>query len=177
MTGKQYRPPKTDMQSKAIIIMGVSGCGKSTVGGALAQELGSLFFDADDYHPPENVAKMSAGHPLNDEDRVPWLEILHDLINLHIRTGRPMVLACSALKQQYRDQLLDGNPGTKIVYLQGTFELISGRMQAREGHYMRPDMLKSQFEALEEPTQADATIISIELPVKTQVLQIKQELG
>ncbi|MFT5196583.1 MAG: gluconokinase [Cellvibrionaceae bacterium] len=163
------------MQTQAIIVMGVSGSGKSTVGEKLAQELGWIFFDADDYHPPENVAKMAAGNPLNDDDRAPWLAILHDLINVHIRASRPMVLACSALKQTYRDQLVDGNPTTEIVYLHGTFELIWERMQAREGHWMRPDMLHSQFATLEEPVAAIA--IPVDLSTEEQAQYIVQELN
>ncbi|MFK7800300.1 MAG: gluconokinase [Anaerolineae bacterium] len=163
------------MQANAIIVMGVSGSGKSTVGEKLAEELGWIFFDADDYHPPENVAKMAAGNPLNDVDRAPWLAILHDLINVHIRASRPMVLACSALKQIYRDQLQDGNPATKIVCLQGTFELIWERMQAREDHWMKPEMLHSQFDALEEP--ADAWNVPIDASIEEQLQLIVQKLN
>ncbi len=159
---------------KAFIIMGVSGSGKSTVGSQLAQELGWPFFDADDYHPPANIAKMSAGTPLNDEDRAPWLAILRDLINVHIRACRPIVLACSALKQTYRDQLLDGNLGTEIIYLEGSYELIWERMQARENHYMQPEMLKSQFDTLEPPS--NGRTVPIELPLEAQISLIKKSL-
>ena len=155
--------------------MGVSGSGKSTVGERLAQELGWIYFDGDDYHPPENIAKMSAGNPLNDDDRAPWLAILRDLINVHVRAGRPMVLACSALKQRYRDQLLKDNPATKIVYLKGGFELIWERMQARDNHYMRPEMLQSQFDALEEP--ADVITVPIDLSTEAQIQQIIRALA
>lgn len=155
-------------------MMGVSGSGKSTVGENLANELGWLFFDGDDYHPPENVAKMAAGIPLNDADRAPWLAILHDLINVHIRASRPMVLACSALKQSYRDQLLDGNPATVVVYLQGAFELIWERMQRRENHWMRPEMLHSQFATLEEP--ADALIVPVHAAIAEQVQLIIENI-
>ena len=162
------------METQAIILMGVSGSGKTTVGRQLATELGWLFFDGDDYHPPENVAKMSAGTPLDDADRAPWLAILHDLIDVHLRASRPMILACSALKQRYRDQLLFQNDGAKIVYLKGSYELILGRMMAREDHYMRPEMLRSQFEALEEPT--DVVTVSIDRRPEEIVAAIKQKL-
>ena len=163
------------MNAKAIIVMGVSGSGKSTVGEKLAETLGWVYFDGDDYHPPENIAKMSAGNPLNDDDRAPWLAILRDLINVHVRAGRPMVLACSALKQRYRDQLLKDNPATKIVYLKGGFELIWERMQARDNHYMRPEMLQSQFDALEEP--ADVITVPIDLSTEAQIQQIIRALA
>lgn len=155
--------------------MGVSGSGKSTVGEKLAEELGWIFFDADDYHPPQNVSKMSAGNPLNDDDRAPWLAILHDLIDVHIRASRPMVLACSALKQIYRDQLLEGNPTTEIVYLKGDFELIWKRMQARKNHYMLPEMLHSQFATLEEP--ADALDVPIDASPAKQIQLILGKLN
>ena len=118
---------------------------------------------------------MSAGNPLNDDDRAPWLAILRDLINVHVRAGRPMVLACSALKQRYRDQLLKDNPATKIVYLKGGFELIWERMQARDNHYMRPEMLQSQFDALEEP--ADVITVPIDLSTEAQIQQIIRALA
>ena len=124
-------------QPQALILMGVSGCGKSSVGELLSQKLGWPFFDGDDFHPPENVAKMAAGNPLNDDDRTPWLANLHDLIADHLSQGKSILLACSALKQKYRDQLAAGNPGTVFVHLKGDFDLIFGRMQARAGHYMK----------------------------------------
>jgi gluconokinase len=141
-------------QTLAIVVIGVSGCGKSSVGKGLSQVLGWPFFDGDDFHPAENVAKMAAGTPLNDIDRDPWLARLHDLIAEHLARGESMILACSALKQRYRDQLAEGNPGTRFVHLKGDFDLIYGRMQARPGHYMKAEMLQSQFGAWEEPQNA-----------------------
>ncbi len=138
--------------------MGVSGCGKSTVGRLLAGQLGWPFFDADDYHPPENVAKMAAGRPLTDADRSPWLDTLHALLADHLRRGASLVLACSALKAAYRQRLADGLD-VRFVHLQGDFGLIYRRMQARRGHYMRPEMLRSQFADLEPP--ADALTLDI----------------
>jgi gluconokinase len=137
-----------------IIVMGVSGSGKTSVGKSLAEQLGWDFYDADDFHPPENVTKMANGIPLNDLDRAPWLDSLHDLISTTLKTGRRGVLACSALKEQYRQQLLDGNRNVQIVYLKGTFDLIWSRMSKRSDHYMKPQMLQSQFETLEEPANA-----------------------
>lgn len=147
------------METKFFIVMGVSGCGKTTVGTALANRLGWNFYDADDFHPPENVAKMSAGIPLNDDDRYPWLVALHDLIANSLVNEKSGVLACSALKENYREVLLKDNDNVQIVYLKGSFDLILSRMQARSGHYMKPEMLQSQFDALEEPV--DALTISI----------------
>lgn len=102
------------MKVRFFIVMGVSGCGKSSVGETLAEHLGWDFYDADDFHPPENVAKMGSGIPLNDSDRAPWLASLHDLISASLKADRPGVLACSALKERYRQQLLDGNKGVQI---------------------------------------------------------------
>lgn len=137
-----------------LIVMGVSGCGKSTIGKLLAEELGWPFFDGDDFHPPANVTKMSKGIPLDDEDRAGWLVALADLIRGHLEKGRSGVLACSALKQRYRDVLLVDPAQVKFIYLKGSYELIKARMLARPGHYMKPGMLDSQFAALEEPDDA-----------------------
>jgi len=163
------------MKVRFFIVMGVSGCGKSSVGEALAQKLEWDFYDADDFHPPENVAKMASGTPLNDSDRAPWLATLHDLISSSLKADRPGVLACSALKEHYRQQLLDGNPDTQIVYLKGSYELIWSRMEKRQDHYMKPHMLQSQFEALEEPI--DAFTVDISMSVEDIVQQITSELS
>lgn len=144
----------TTFSIRFIIVMGVSGCGKSSVGKALADSLGWDFYDADDFHPPENVAKMADGVPLDDSDRAPWLASLHELISSSLKADQPGVLACSALKESYRQQLLDGNDGVQIVYLKGSFDLIWSRMKKRTDHYMKPHMLESQFETLEEPSKA-----------------------
>lgn len=136
------------------MVMGVAGSGKTTVGKALAERLGWDFYDADDFHPPENIARMTQGIPLTDTDRAPWLIALHDLISSALAHGRPGVLACSALKDLYRQQLLDGHDDVQIAFLQGSYDLIWSRLSARQDHYMKPHMLASQFEALEEPTDA-----------------------
>ena len=152
------------MDAQFFIVMGVSGCGKTTIGTQLAERLGWDFYDADEFHPPENIAKMSAGIPLTDADRHPWLVTLHDLIATCLKENRPGVLACSALKESYRETLLRENENTAIIYLKGDFDLILSRMQARSEHYMKPEMLQSQFDTLEEPTQA--ITLSTALPVQ-----------
>jgi len=165
------------VKARFFILMGVSGSGKTSVGEALAKELGWDFYDADDFHPPENVAKMASGTPLNDSDRTPWLAALHDLISSNLKQNRLGVLACSALKERYRQQLLDGNPDVQIVYLKGSYKLIWSRMEKRKDHYMKPHMLKSQFDALEEPTGALTIDISMSVDdiVKTIISRTQPE--
>ena len=134
--------------------MGVSGCGKTTIGQMLADRLGWSFYDGDDFHPAANVAKMSRGIPLDDDDRKGWLAVLASLIDEHLQKEQSLVLACSALKQRYRDQLCLDPKQVKFVYLKGSYELIYSRIQDRPWHYMKPDMLPSQFAILEEPRDA-----------------------
>lgn len=136
-----------------ILIMGTTASGKTTIGRMLAGRLGWDFADADDFHPPANVAKMSQGIPLTDADRAPWLQALHDKIVAWDAESRNVVLACSALKKAYRDQLLVGSLVT-LVYLKGSYELFSQRVQARQGHFAKIDILAGQFSDLEEPTGA-----------------------
>jgi gluconokinase len=136
-----------------VIVMGTTGSGKTTIGGLLAKRLGWEFVDADDFHPPANVEKMKLGIPLTDTDREPWLKALHDKIVQWNTEGRNVVLACSALKQSYRDELRGGS-GVKFVYLRGSYELFSKRVLARKGHFAKQDLLVSQFATLEEPTDA-----------------------
>lgn len=145
------------------IIMGVSGCGKTTVGKLLAQQLDAPFYDGDDFHPPENIAKMSSGQPLNDDDRKPWLDRLHAWMKRYVEGGKTAVFACSALKKAYRDRLRGNLDAVQFVHLEGDFDLIWQRMQAREGHYMKAGMLQSQFDTLETPSKVEALIVSIEL--------------
>lgn len=142
-----------------VVVMGVTGAGKTTVGRLLAQTLGAEFIDADDHHPPTNVAKMRAGTPLTDADRAPWLERLNGLLRERAAHGAVVVLACSALKAAYRNALLRALPGARLVYLRGSRELIAARLAARRGHYMNPALLESQFAALEEP--ADAIVVDV----------------
>jgi gluconokinase len=146
--------------SHVFLLMGVSGSGKSTVGLALAQKLGVPFYDGDDFHPPENIAKMSAGIPLDDGDRVGWLARLHGLIADHLARGDTAVVACSALKKSYRDQLRQGNHGLQIIYLEGSFDLIRQRIETRQAHYMPAAMLQSQFDTLEPPSPHNSLIIN-----------------
>jgi len=143
-----------------IILMGVSGSGKTTVGRLLSKELGWPFYDGDDFHPPANVEKMRAGIPLDDDDRDGWLTSLSDLIRQKIQNRENAVLACSALKQKYRERLEQDRPDeVRLVYLKGDFALIQQRLQTRRRHYMNPNLLQSQFDALEEP--GDALTIDI----------------
>ncbi|MFC4096994.1 gluconokinase [Euzebyella saccharophila] len=136
-----------------IFVMGVSGSGKSTIGKLLAQKLNLDFFDGDDYHPKENVEKMAMGTPLTDDDRKGWLIRLNQLSHENKETGA--VIACSALKHSYRKLLRDGlEEQMEFVFLKGSFELVSERLNARKGHFMPPELLRSQFEALEIPKAA-----------------------
>jgi carbohydrate kinase (thermoresistant glucokinase family) len=158
---------------RAYVVMGVSGCGKSTVGQALADELGARFFDADHFHAPESIAKMGRGEALTDVDRQPWLVALAKLLQRELEVGHTAVLACSALKRSYRDQLRV-SPQVQFIYLYGHFELIWARMQARQNHYMKADLLQSQFATLEPPTTAEALHVSINQSVTAMVAQIRQ---
>lgn len=136
------------------VLMGVAGCGKTEIGKALAGRLKLPFFDGDDFHPPGNIKKMKAGISLCDEDRMPWLEILSGKIALWDKNGGAC-LACSALKESYRLKLKENLQGGLLyIYLEGSRELILGRMQKRAGHFMPPGLLDSQFEALEIPEEA-----------------------
>ncbi len=143
--------------------MGVSGSGKSTLGTALARELGWDFFDADDFHSVKNIAKMSAGIPLTDLDRAPWLNDLNRHLTFTLARGHHPVLACSALKEKYRSQLLAGVEEMAVVCLRGSYELIRSRLLAREGHYMKENLLQSQFDALEEPE--GAVLLDVSMPL------------
>jgi gluconokinase len=155
-----------------IIVMGVSGSGKTAIGRALASSLGCPFYDADDYHPPTNIAKMSQGIPLDDHDRLPWLHRLNELLADCWRDGQSAVLACSALKRRYRDILRSGIDQVQFVYLRGSFEMIWERMQRRSHHYMKADMLQSQFEALEAPGNDDALTVDASQNVDATVRTI-----
>jgi gluconokinase len=137
-----------------VVVMGVTGVGKTTVGRLIAQRLGARFVDADDFHPPENVAKMRAGSPLDDDDRRPWLAALNAYLREAARRGDSVVLACSALKSAYRERLREGIPALRFVHLVGARELIAERLGARTGHYMNPALLDSQLATLERPDDA-----------------------
>ncbi len=160
--------------ARAIILMGVSGSGKTSVGKGLSAALGWPFYDGDDYHPQVNIEKMARGIPLKDQDRQPWLEKLHRLIVEHLDANKSLILASSALKAKYRQTLGAERDDVVFVYLKGSFDLIYSRMQNRNQHYMRAEMLHSQFDALEEPQ--NALTISIEKPVEQIVKEIIKKL-
>ncbi len=157
-----------------IVLMGVAGCGKTTVGKLLGESLRWRFIDADDFHSRENIAKMTRGTPLDDADRQPWLETLRTLVKDHLNSDRDAVLACSALKESYRRTLLV-DQRVRLVYLKGNYELIAARLRGRADHYMNPELLRSQFETLEEP--ANALIVDADLSPETIVDTIKREFG
>jgi gluconokinase len=144
-----------------VIVFGVSGAGKTTVGELLARELGWRFIEGDDFHPAVNVDKMRSGQPLKDEDRGPWLEGLREQIKRSLAAGESAVLACSALKRAYRGRLRV-NEKVKFVFLRGDYALVEKQLRSRHGHYMNPGLLQSQFDDLEEP-QRDEDVITIEL--------------
>lgn len=153
-------------------VMGVSSCGKSTIGKLLAQKFEIPFFDGDDYHPKVNVEKMATGNPLNDDDRRGWLERLNTLAHENINQGA--VIACSALKESYRTILKKNiSEQTEFVYLEGTYDEILKRMQARENHFMPAGLLKSQFDTLEIPSDAIAVSIS-KTPKEIIIAIVKQ---
>jgi gluconokinase len=142
-----------------LIIMGVTGVGKTTVGQLLAEKTGWQLYDADDYHSPANVEKMRSGIPLTDDDRWPWLDRLNALLRAADGGAESAILACSALKQRYRDRLQHGLNSVRWVHLNGDIELIRSRLTQRRGHYMNPALLQSQFDALEPP--GDAIVVDV----------------
>jgi gluconokinase len=160
-----------------VVLMGVSGSGKTTIGTLLAERMGAVFADADDYHPAANKAKMAAGNPLNDEDRQPWLETLNQLMRGWNESGKGGVLACSALKESYRTTLASGMPAgaVKFVLLDGDRELIAERLGHRPGHFFNPKLLESQLTTLEKPADA-LTVVNDRAPEEI-VGQILTELA
>ena len=157
-----------------LVLMGVSGCGKTTIGARLAEELGWRFLDADDFHSADNIRRMAAGQPLTDHDRQPWLTRLREEIARALAAGESMTLACSALKETSRQTLAVDPDLVRFVYLRGSMELIRQRLRNRSGHFMKDDMLASQFEALEEPT--DAIVVDIDDRPGRIVEQIRDAL-
>jgi gluconokinase len=161
----------------ALVVMGVSGSGKSTIADRLAARLGWRYEDGDRFHPPANVAKMSAGQPLTDEDRWPWLQAIADEIDHLAAAGQRAVIACSALKRSYRNILVHGRDDVRIVFLNGTQDLIAERLAARKGHFMPPGLLASQFKTLEPPQPSERPItVSIDAPVEAIVDDIINQL-
>lgn len=151
------------MAGQCIILMGVSGTGKTTVGEALSQALGAKFIDGDDLHPRANIIKMASSQPLEDSDRQPWLERIGDVIFSLGQKNESGVLVCSALKKRYRDQLRAGNPHLRFLWLTGDYDCILQRMQARKGHFMPEALLKSQFAALEAPDDREPDILPVDI--------------
>jgi gluconokinase len=155
--------------------MGVAGAGKTAVGEAVAQRLGWTFVDADDLHPPENIRKMSRGTALTDADRLPWLQQVHEVMVRHASAGRSAIIACSALKQAYRDLLLSGVAGAELVYLRGTPEVLERRLRQRPGHFFDPSLLSSQFQTLEEPREG--VVVDADRPLEEVVADVLTALG
>jgi gluconokinase len=158
-----------------IVLMGVAGSGKTTVGQLLAAQLNWSFRDADDFHPPENVAKMSAGTPLNDHDRAPWLAAIRAHLAEKLARGEGAIVTCSALKERYRAVLRGDAPGVQFVHLTGSPELLAARIGGRQGHFMKPEMLPSQLAALEPPT--DALAVDIAPPPAEIVAHLRRALA
>jgi gluconokinase len=162
-----------------ILVMGVSGSGKTVVGEALAVRLNWVFEDADNWHSAANVEKMHRGEALTDADREPWLRALNRAIQAWIADKRNVVLACSALREQYREELVEGvaeREAVRFVYLKGTYDEIDRRLRARAGHYMPESLLKSQFAALEEPGPSEALVIDVSQSVDSIVSSIVSDL-
>jgi len=158
-----------------VVLMGVSGSGKTTIGRELAARLGCEFLDGDDFHPPENVARMATGTPLCDADRWPWLDRLNALLREREARGETVVLACSALKESYRARLMQGLARCELAYLHGPIDLIRSRLEARRHRYMPASLLESQFAALEAPR--DAIVIDIAAPSVQCVETIEMQLA
>ena len=162
----------------AAVVMGVAGAGKSTVGQRLAAALGCPFRDADSFHPPANIEKMSRGEPLTDDDRWPWLCAIAAWIAERRAEGTSGVVTCSALKRRYRDLLTDGQRAdVRLIYLHGDFDLIAARLAARKGHFMPPALLRSQFDALEVPGPDEAPIaVPVDAPPEAIVARVMKVL-
>ena len=161
--------------TRRIVLMGVSGSGKSTLGAALTERLGIAYIDGDTYHPPSNVEKMRQGIPLTDEDRAGWLDTLAEIIADYRRRDLSLLLGCSALKRVYREHLRRGDPALMFAFLDGSYDVILARMQQR-AHFFSPDMLRSQFDTLEAPTDAEAVRVNIDGEFELVVADCAQAL-
>ncbi|MBM3647200.1 MAG: gluconokinase [Alphaproteobacteria bacterium] len=161
-----------------VVVMGVSGCGKTTVGELLAARLGWQYQEGDALHPPGNVAKMSSGTSLDDADRLPWLHKIAERIESWLRSGESGVVTCSALKRSYRDIVVGGRSGVALVHLKGPHHLIGSRMAARTGHFMPTTLLANQYAVLEEPTPDErAIVIDVAASPADIVAEIVRRLG
>jgi gluconokinase len=162
----------------AVVLMGVSSSGKSTTGLLLSERLGWPFRDADSFHPPANIAKMSRGIPLEDSDRWPWLDAIAAWIDENLAAHQSVLVSCSALKKSYRRRLVRDRTDVRLVFLQGSFALIGKRMAERRDHFMPVSLLQNQFEVLEEPSpEENALVVSVALPVERVTQTIIVELG
>jgi gluconokinase len=172
-------PPAAPLRNlSALVVMGVSGAGKSTIGGMLARRLGWEYEDGDWFHPQRNIDKMHAGHPLTDEDRWPWLRAIARHIDETRKKGGHAIIACSALKRAYRDILVGDRPDVGLIYLKGDRNLVARRLATRYGHFMSPQLLDSQFATLEEPQASEHPIVvSIDAPTRAIVETIVAKLG
>ena len=160
-----------------LVIMGVSGSGKTTIATLLAKKLGWVFRDGDEFHPAANVEKMKSGMPLTDEDRRPWLEAIARFIDEELARGTKTIVTCSALKRRYRDIIIDGRKGVRLIYLKGEKALLERRLAQRHGHFMPSSLLKSQFDALEEPgLEENPLIVSVDATPDQTVDHILAEL-
>lgn len=165
-------------QALALVIMGVAGAGKTTTAQNLSRELGWPYRDADEFHPPANVAKMSRGEALTDEDRWPWLQAIASWMDEKLAAGQSCIVTCSALKRAYRDVLVGGRAGVRIIHLVGSRELIGGRMAARKDHFMPTSLLDSQFATLEQPADEEHVLnISVAQTPAAVVREIVARLG
>ena len=169
-------PARVSPPLTALIFMGVSGSGKSTIAGSVAQHLGWPLVEGDDLHPPANIAKMTQGIPLNDDDRRPWLEAIAARIDTWRQAGSQGVVTCSSLRLPYRDILRAGHDDVKFVFLKGSYELLLGRMQHRERHFMPASLLQSQFATLEEPGPDEAITVSIDQPTESILSDVMRQL-
>jgi gluconokinase len=163
---------------RILVVMGVSGSGKSTVAGALAERLGWALAEGDDFHAPENVAKMQSGTPLTDADRLPWLKTIAGWIETRLKAGQSGIVTCSALKHVYRDLLAGGHPEVEFVYLKGSPAVMAQHLAGRHGHFMPASLLASQFDTLEEPG-ADEPVLTVDVdqPIDAIVAEILGKAG
>jgi gluconokinase len=172
------RPRAAPGPPTILVMMGVSGTGKTTIGEALATRLGWTFQEGDDFHPQANIAKLKSGKPLDDADRAPWLAKVETWISGQLAAGRSGVITCSALKRTYRSALVGGRDNVVLVYLKGSESLIARRLQDRRGHFMPPSLLASQFAALQAPDPLEKPIVvNIDQPIASQVDDIVEALA